>query len=134
MPVKFDAKAKKNKYYYVFEKRNAEGKRVPYKKRGFRTKKEAEIAEIAKRNEVNNGIVFKPTKTLFSEYLLEWNENRRNLRESTKHTYTRMIKNHINPILGKTMLSELNSIGIERIMLAIEKRGSLQVIIKIFMT
>ncbi|OUS74845.1 hypothetical protein B1748_19885 [Paenibacillus sp. MY03] len=123
MPVKLDENAKKNKYYYVFEVRDVHGKRVTYKKRGFRTKKEAEVAEIAKRNEVNHGVVLKPQKTLYADYLVEWIKNRRDLRESTKHSYTRMINNHIIPIVGRTLLSDLNTMAVESIVRSIEGKG-----------
>lgn len=53
------------------------GKRQTIKKRGFRTKKEAENSEIAVKDAMNKGTYIKPTKLTYSDYFIHWLENRR---------------------------------------------------------
>jgi integrase len=56
MPVYKDEKVQTNPWYYAFEVKDADGKRRTEKKRGFRTKKEAEKAEISVKDAINKGV------------------------------------------------------------------------------
>lgn len=114
---------KKISYYYVFEAKDINGKRVTYKKRGFRTKPEAAAAEVAARDQVNKGTFIKSSKVTFAEYLREWLANRRDIRDSTKHLYSILIEQHIIPASGRVLLGNINAMTIESILRTIEEKG-----------
>lgn len=123
MAVKEDLKAKKKSWYYVFEVRDNQGKRVTFKKRGFTTKGEATKAEIAAKNEVLKGSINKPTSMTFGDYLNDWLRNRRDLRDVTKKGYTTLIEKHIIPEVGRVKLVNINAMTIESLLSAIEEKG-----------
>jgi integrase len=116
--VKKDESIQKKPWFYRFEING-----VTYKKRGFRTKAEALAAEANARDEVSKGIHINPSKTTFGDYLIEWLQNRRDLRDATKHGYAIIIKQHIIPAAGRVTLGNLNAMTIESILRAIETKG-----------
>jgi integrase len=118
MAVKKDESIQKKPWFYRFEING-----VPYKKRGFRTKAEALAAEATARDEVSKGIHINPSKTTFGVYLIEWLQNRRDLRDSTKHGYAIIINQHIIPAAGRITLGNLNAMTIESILGTIESKG-----------
>lgn len=123
LPIKEDLNAKKKSWYYVFEVRDNQGKRVTFKKRGFKTKSEALKAEVAAKNEVNKGIITKPTTMTFGDYLNDWLRNRRDIREVTKKGYSTLIEKHIIPEVGRVKLVNINAMTIENLLSTIEEKG-----------
>ncbi len=92
------------------------GKRKQKKKRGFKTKKEAQQALIeAEHSILKNGIYYEPSKTLYKEYLVDWLSDKKTIiRESTFKTYSWLIYKYIIPFLGDLELSKIKPIDIQK--------------------
>lgn len=123
MPVYKDSNAQSNPWYYAFEIKDSQGKRKTIKKRGFRTKKLAEAAEIAVKDSMNKGTYVKPSKMTFGDYLQNWLDNRRDIKDRTKYYYKGLINLHIVPLIGQILLADLNALVIENFLSAIETKG-----------
>jgi len=96
MPVYKDENVKKNPWFYVLE--IGKGKnRKRTKKRGFKTKKEAQAALVEAENNVNNGTFIKREKTLLPDLMYLWLKTKEHsLADVTYKTYGRHISLHIN--------------------------------------
>ncbi|MGO4274450.1 Arm DNA-binding domain-containing protein [Paenibacillus sp. TAF58] len=117
MPVYKDEKVQSNQWYYAFEIKDADGKRRTEKKRGFRTKKEAEKAEISVKDAMNKGTYIQPSKITFGQYLVSWLDTRTDIRKSTRVGYEMIIRRHIatEPI-SRVPISEINAMTVESYM------------------
>ncbi|MDQ0972398.1 hypothetical protein QFZ31_002276 [Neobacillus niacini] len=83
------------------------GKRKQKKKRGFKTKKEAEKFLNEQLNSINNGTYFEPKDITLSEYLSYWVDNyaKLNLAPRTSEHYNYIITQHLIPTLGNIKIS-----------------------------
>lgn len=114
MPVYKNDKAKKNPWYFVFYTgKFVNGTRERIKRRGFRTKKEAELAMAAAELENESGEYRKGKNTKFSKFITTWLENKRDLSDGTRDLYESYLKNHIIPLLGESYLERLTPVDIE---------------------
>lgn len=125
MGVYKDKNVKKNPWYYSFYTGTiTNGKRDREKQRGFKTKKEAEAAEVEHKSRLKNGTYFNPQKTPFGEFISEWCKNKRKISEETREMYENNIRLYIKPSLGDIPLSKLNAQHIEDfITFMIEEKG-----------
>ncbi|UWD47106.1 site-specific integrase [Clostridioides difficile] len=99
------------KWYYYFDAGIIDGKRKKVEKVGGETKKEAEKALRDAINEYeNSGIVFDETNISLSNYLDFWYKEYvlLNCKYNTQVNYKNLIKNHIEPKLGKYKLKSIN--------------------------
>ncbi|HBG1252637.1 TPA: site-specific integrase [Clostridioides difficile] len=99
------------KWYYYFDAGIVNGKRKKVEKVGGETKKEAEKALRDAINEYENaGIVFDETNMSLSNYLDFWYKEYvlLNCKYNTQVNYRNLIKNHIEPELGKYKLKSIN--------------------------
>lgn len=100
-------------YQYQFEIAPIKGKRKWITKSGFKTKAEAEEeGNKAYTEYLNAGIPYKESNISYSDYLDYWLKNycEINLKYNTIQAYTNIIKNHIEPKLGKYRLSTITSV------------------------
>jgi len=104
------------KWYYVIELgKDAQGKRKQKKKRGFKTKKEAQTALTKTLHELNSGTYIEPSSQTLGEYLLEWLEYKKtNVAESTYATYYYNLKKHILPELQDIPLANLKPLHVQQ--------------------
>ncbi|KGE20652.1 site-specific integrase [Paenibacillus wynnii] len=124
MTVHKNEKAKKNKWYYVFYTGEIiNGVRIRAKAGGFKTQKEAVAAEAERRNSLNKGTYFEPTKTLFKDYIADWLKNRRSISEETVELYENNLRLYINPVLGHIPLSKINAQHVEDFLTSMEEKG-----------
>lgn len=124
MPVYKDNKIKTNPYYYAFEVKDPDtGKRKTIKKRGFKTKKLAELAEAEARLQWERGVYIKDSDLTFGEYIIHWIENKQNLSEQSRYNNLNHIKNHIIPLIGHVKLSKLNVFIIEKFIKGLQERN-----------
>lgn len=96
---------------YVFDIGKVNGKRKKIEKGGFKTKKESQVALRTAIDEFETGgEVFNPEEISVSDYLDYWMEHyvKTSLKFTTYDHYTRDIKNHIRPALGKYYLQRLS--------------------------
>ncbi|MEH7275086.1 tyrosine-type recombinase/integrase, partial [Neobacillus vireti] len=80
------------------------------KKRGFKTKKEAEKYLSEQLNAVDKGTYFEPKDITFGEYLDYWLENyaKPNTAVRTLENYYYMITQHLKPSLGSIKIAKLH--------------------------
>lgn len=100
-------------YQYQFEIAPVKGQRKWITKSGFKTKAEAlEEGNKAYTEYLNAGVPFKECNISYSDYLDYWLDNycKMNLKYNTIQAYTNIIKNHIEPKIGKYRLSTLTSV------------------------
>ncbi|USK86177.1 tyrosine-type recombinase/integrase [Peribacillus asahii] len=87
------------------------GKRKRKKKRGFKTKRDAEKALALIESEVIKGTYFEPSHITFEEHLNEWFKIKKNtINAQTAEVYQGYMKNRIIPVLGDTQLSKLTPV------------------------
>ena len=101
--------------YDVNIKYKSEGKSKTYSRKGFPTRREAQLHEAEMKNKLTNPSFTPPTATQrklsVQEYMTDWLERHgaSNLRPSTKISYQCQMKNHIFPYIGDVHLkSELS--------------------------
>ncbi|MED4005007.1 site-specific integrase [Priestia aryabhattai] len=104
-------------YYFIVDigKDQLTGKRRQRKKRGFKTKKEAEKALAVVLNEVNLGTFIEPALINLDDFTKEWFiERQMRLSKSTIKNHMSLYKTHIKPNLGHYKLQELSPIIIQK--------------------
>lgn len=113
--MKGSVKKEGKSWYYVFSLDNdANGKRKQKKKRGFKTKKEAQKALAEAINDLNKGTYIEPSNTKYKNYLDQWFNTKQNtIGIQTAKVYKDYIKNRIIPALGNFTLSKLSTIQIQ---------------------
>ncbi len=95
---------------YSFEAAKIDGKRKSISKGGFRTKAEALEAGTKAQAEYNNaGTVFEPSSISVQDYFEYWMKNyvEHECKINTIQAYSNIIRIHINPYLGRYMLSSI---------------------------
>ncbi|MCY9764103.1 site-specific integrase [Paenibacillus alvei] len=136
MTVFKDESLKKNQWYYVIEIRE-NGKRKRVKKRGFKTKKEAEKAENEAQNRYNNGLNINASNMPLKSLLDTWLQSKEySIKKVTYNTYQSHIMNHITPYIGNVELSKLTITHCQKIIkhLHEEKELSIRSVRDIFKT
>ncbi|MFZ3591502.1 tyrosine-type recombinase/integrase [Bacillus sp. DJP31] len=105
-----------SKWYYVIELgKDSNGKRKQKKKRGFKTKKEAQAALTKALHELNSGTYIEPSTQKLGEYLVQWLEYKKTtVAESTYTTYCYILKKHILPEFENMSLSTLKPLHIQQ--------------------
>ncbi|MBN8199177.1 tyrosine-type recombinase/integrase [Cytobacillus pseudoceanisediminis] len=100
------------------------GKRKQKKKRGFKSKKEAEKALTAILNEVNEGVYIEPSKQAYKDYLNAWLKGKEHdLSVQTSTAYKSYLKIHIFPYLGHISLATLTPLHIQGFVGELRKKG-----------
>jgi integrase len=89
-------------WFYVLELgMDSNGKRRQKKKRGFKTKKEAQAALVQAENELIKGTYIEPSKVLYTDYLNEWMKDKRHsISSQTAAANDSYLRTHIIPSLG----------------------------------
>jgi integrase len=101
------------------------GKRCQAKRRGFRTKAEAQAALDELRISARQGTYVAPARQIFGDFLTqEWLPAvRRQLAESTWESYQRNVRHHILPTLGHLQLQALDGGVLNRLYSDLLERG-----------
>ncbi|MDR7074148.1 tyrosine-type recombinase/integrase [Fictibacillus barbaricus] len=104
-----------NSWYYVLDLgKDEKGLRKQKKKRGFKTKKEAEKALVEAINAINKGTYIEPTKMTYKDYLEKWfNTKKNSIGTQSVVVYENCLRKRIKPKLGHITLSKLSSIHIQ---------------------
>lgn len=113
---------------YSFEAAKIDGKRKSISKGGFRTKAEALEAGTKAQAEYNNaGSVFSPSTLSVQDYFEYWMTNyvKRECKINTIQSYSNIIRIHINPYLGKYMLSSITPSILQERLNALYANGGL---------
>ncbi|MGU3394057.1 tyrosine-type recombinase/integrase [Priestia sp. D51] len=114
-----------NSWYYVFYlEKDANGKRRQKKKRGFKTKKEAQRALNEAINAMNKGTYIEPSNLLYKDYLEQWFSTKKNsIGIQTAKVYENYLKGRIMPALGNYTLSKFSTIHIQSFINSLNEEG-----------
>ncbi|MFD0617852.1 tyrosine-type recombinase/integrase [Paenibacillus sp. GCM10027629] len=124
MPVHKDEKAKKNPWFFQFYTGEIiNGKRERIKKRGFRTKKEADAAMVKAKAEFERGEFVKGKKITVAEYMNSWLDNKQDLNTVTRELYESYLRTHIIPDLGHHPIDKLCSMDIQNFISLLRSKG-----------
>ncbi|USK86144.1 site-specific integrase [Peribacillus asahii] len=106
-----------NWYYVLTYGKKENGKPMQYKKRGFKTKKEAQKALHELEQSLITGSYIKPNKILFGDYLLnQWLEDKQTkVKKQTLKTYRWIVEKHIVPSLGHIEMNQITPMAIQKL-------------------
>jgi integrase len=125
MAVIKDKKVQKNPWYFTIEV-NENGKRKRIKRRGFKTKKEAEAAQRELLNELNKGLNLDASKTLYRDFMSDWlRDKKTKVKSRTLETYAGLVNNHILPALGDLTLDAITPRHIQNLYNELQESGRL---------
>lgn len=112
-------------WYFVFSAgKKQDGKPRQIKRRGFKTKREAEKALNEAQNSFYQGTLIQENKMLYEDYLNEWFEMKKTtIGLQTAAVYHSILKNHITPSLGKHQLSKLTTMAIQSFVNKLHQKG-----------
>jgi integrase len=97
-------------YYVVTLGRKNNGKPNQKKKRGFRTKKEAEKALQKLLYEYESGMYVEPSKILYVDFLEKWlKQKKTQVQTSTYMSIETNVIKHVIPALGQYQISKINA-------------------------
>lgn len=104
-------------YYILTHGKNEEGKFIQYKKRGFKTKREATEAMNELENKLNQQSYVPPSKLTYREYMLEqWLEDKQTrVKSQTMINYRWLVEKHIVPYIGNFQLTQLKPMNIQQL-------------------
>lgn len=104
-------------YYLLTHGTKANGKPQQYKKRGFKTKQEAQKAMNDLEHSLTSGNYIKPTKLSYRSYMTEQylEDKLTKVKQQTLDTYTWLIEKHVLPTLGSIELSKLTPMHIQQL-------------------
>lgn len=107
MAVTKDKNAKENPWYFTIET-NENGKRKRIKRRGFKTKKEAEAAQRLLIAQMNAGLNVDASEMLYSDYMKDYLRDKASrVGEATLDVYRSLVEGHILPALGNIPIGKI---------------------------
>ncbi|GEL78677.1 site-specific integrase [Tenuibacillus multivorans] len=108
---------KTSTWYFVIELgKGIDGKRKQKRKRGYKTKKEAQKALTEMLHQLNTGTYIEPKNIPLNEYLNEWLKNKQlTLRDSTFKKYSWLMNKHIIPHIGEIQLPNLTPSHVQQL-------------------
>jgi integrase len=116
-------KKEANGTYTIVVDVGVNGLRKQKKKRGIKTKKEAETLITKILSEVNEGNYIDPSKLKLEDYLHQWLDTKQgNMTRLTIDSYKSYIANHIAPSIGSKKLSELSPLDIQTWIATLRKK------------
>lgn len=102
---------KRGTYFFVLDggRDPITKKRTQYKRTGFKSKNEAEVALAKLRLELSQNKAIKNVKMTFGDFLREWMEAKSiKLKPSTKKNYEEQVFYNILPVLGGKTIEEID--------------------------
>lgn len=115
---------------FVFDVPTIDGRRRQVRRRGFRTKREAQEALDVERARARGGELVTPTRVTVGQYLVgTWLPMvERNVRPSTMAAYRIIVRRHLigdddAPGLGNVPLAALDRAGVARFVVSLSDRG-----------
>jgi integrase len=123
--VRGSVKKDGNNWYYVLDLgKDDKGIRKQKKKRGFKTKKEAEKALIETINAINKGSYIEPSKMTYQEYTEQWfGTKKHSICSQSVKVYENCLRKRIIPKLGQYRLSRVTTILIQSFIDSLKEEG-----------
>ncbi|WP_245618128.1 Arm DNA-binding domain-containing protein [Domibacillus tundrae] len=116
------------KYYFVLDagRDSFSGKRNQYRRRGFETKKEAQIALAKLQVQISEEKEISLSRLHFQKYLEQWfNAKKIKLKPSTIQNYDQQIRYNIVPYIGDVRMSEFTESIIQTYIQTLHKERKL---------
>ncbi|MGG3927691.1 site-specific integrase [Metabacillus fastidiosus] len=119
---------KTGKYFFVLDtgKDPLTGKRKQLRRRGFETKKEAQLALANLQVQVSESKAASLSRSVFHKYLDQWFESKKiKLKPSTIKNYEEHIRYNIIPYIGEVRMNEFNETIIQNFIRVLYKERGL---------
>lgn len=102
-------------YFVLTHGKKEDGKPKQFKKRGFKTKQEAQKAMLDLEQSLTMGTYIQPNKILYKEYLLDrfLEDKMTKVKKQTLNTYRWIVEKHIVPTIGDVELTKLDPMIIQ---------------------
>ncbi|OFD82700.1 tyrosine-type recombinase/integrase [Bacillus mycoides] len=102
-------------YFILTHGKKDDGKPRQFKKRGFKTKQDAQKAMLDLEQSLTLGTYIQPNKILYKEYLLErfLEDKMTKVKKQTLNTYRWVVEKHIIPAIGDVELTKLDPMIIQ---------------------
>lgn len=102
---------KRNTWYFVVSNRNGHPKQI--RRRGFKTKREAEAAKTKMLYKINKGTFIGPAKMKMEELAEKWLRMKsRDIQETTYIGYEHLINKHIKPYFSQVRIDKVRPLEI----------------------
>ena len=111
---------------FVLDIGRANGRRQRVRKRGFRTRKDAQTALNDALAELQHGDYVRPRRITLESYLDDWLASLAiaGRRPTTIAGYRRLIRVHVNPTLGHLELQQITAVDVDRFYAQLAAAGS----------
>jgi integrase len=111
---------------FVVDVGRKDGRRQQVRKRGFRTRKEAQTALNEALAELQRGSFVRPRRITFGSYLADWLAGMAisGRRPSTIAGYGRLIRIHVEPELGDIPIQDVTAVDLDRLYAGLAAVGS----------
>ncbi|ASA21791.1 site-specific integrase [Paenibacillus donghaensis] len=120
---KFNEKTKT--WRFVFDYYDETGERKQIRRKGFKTKREADDKMLELRNEVNSGQYSAPKTLTVANFIEDWLKSDRILQvnETTYYSNCLSFKNHIKPKIGNVRLQNLTPMQCQKFVTGLHEEG-----------
>lgn len=116
-------KPKEMWFYVLTLGKDTKGKRIQIKKRGFKTKREADKALDLARAEAHQGTYVKPSTQTYLEYIEDWFKDKKHaLGYQTAQVMEGFITHHIIPAIGGIKMADISPTTIKRFVNVLRQR------------
>ena len=111
---------------FVLDIGRSNGRRQQVRKRGFRTRKDAQTALNEALAELQHGTYVRPRRITLESYLDDWLASLAiaGRRPTTIAGYRRLIRVHVNPALGHLELQQITAVDVDRFYAQLAAAGS----------
>ncbi len=111
---------------FVLDVGRTNGRRQQVRKRGFRTRKDAQTALNEALAELQHGTYVRPQRITFGAYLDDWLATLAiaGRRPTTIAGYRRLIRVHVKPALGDLELQQITAVDLDRLYAQLASVGS----------
>lgn len=117
-----------SKYCFVVELGRDEitGKRKQKWFSGYKTKKEAQQAQVEKLREIQTGLFVETSDMTVAEYMEYWLENyaKVSTRHTTYNVYAKRVKRYISPVIGRVKMKDLKTMHLQKMYADLLKNGA----------
>ena len=102
-------------FYFRAGKDQGTGKRTEVRRRGFATKKNANVAMVKMQQELDKGLIIGADKITVTEWLDHFIEHKTDITSNTLRSYKQQME-RIKPIFGAILLKDLRKNHVKKLL------------------